>query len=331
MDLLIAPGTVTEDKADTAPEAGIPGFATDGDPSTQTPRTVFPAYIFNAILKEFRAVILAAGLKMDRNDTTQLLQALRIITIGSNTQDWADGRYVRSNGLANAQSGLTIHVAWPTDDTAKTTGWRPLLQVEENYIGALALYSDVAAEILRATTIESNLLQRIAKEEQNRAADKVALDGRIDGKQDSATAVSTYTQTSGTSGNLRLDTLAYSNEAGGVFAGGYNPAGERSSYLLAQRSELPIFTALSGPNGYEISPSGIIRQWGFLSASGVNFSFPITFPNQCFGVKATTTTQGAYNDSASAQVIDKSTGWADTKASNGPWSHYPVFWEAIGH
>ncbi|WP_086650879.1 hypothetical protein [Acetobacter cibinongensis] len=78
MDLIIAPGTVTEDKADTAPTTGVPGFATDGDPQNQTPRTVFPAYVFNALLKELRSVIESAGLKLDRNDTTQLLQAIKL-------------------------------------------------------------------------------------------------------------------------------------------------------------------------------------------------------------------------------------------------------------
>lgn len=61
------------------------------------------------------------------------------------TEDAADTRYVLSTGPKNAQSGIKIYIAWPTDETAKTTGYRPLLQVQADYIGPLALYSDIVS------------------------------------------------------------------------------------------------------------------------------------------------------------------------------------------
>lgn len=61
------------------------------------------------------------------------------------TENAADTRYVLSTGPTNAQSGIKIYIAWPTDETAKSTGYRPLLQVQADYIGALALYADILA------------------------------------------------------------------------------------------------------------------------------------------------------------------------------------------
>lgn len=51
--------------------------------------------------------------------------------------------------------------------------------------------------------------------------------------QTSINAVTTPTQTSGTDGNLKITTLAYSNVVNGVYAGGYSPSGEIKSYVLA--------------------------------------------------------------------------------------------------
>lgn len=53
--------------------------------------------------------------------------------------------YVRANGLLNSQTGITFYLGWPTSVTAETTGWRPLLQVNGDYIGPLALYGDISS------------------------------------------------------------------------------------------------------------------------------------------------------------------------------------------
>ena len=76
MDLLIAPYTVSKEQADKAPLAGTPGWATDGNPATNTPATQWPAYAFNAVQEELTSVILNSGLTLSRNDNGQLFKAL---------------------------------------------------------------------------------------------------------------------------------------------------------------------------------------------------------------------------------------------------------------
>ncbi|SSW66597.1 hypothetical protein AVE30378_02136 [Achromobacter veterisilvae] len=81
MDLLIAPHTVAKEQADTAPATGTPGWATDGNPGTNTPATQWPAYAFNAIQEELTSVIVGAQLSPSRNDNAQLIKAInKLIT-----------------------------------------------------------------------------------------------------------------------------------------------------------------------------------------------------------------------------------------------------------
>ncbi|WP_236675796.1 phage tail protein [Achromobacter xylosoxidans] len=78
MDLLIAPNTVTQERADTAPATGTPGWATDGNPATNTPATQWPAYAFNAIQAELMGVIQAPGdIDPDRHDNGQVAAAIK--------------------------------------------------------------------------------------------------------------------------------------------------------------------------------------------------------------------------------------------------------------
>lgn len=102
MDLLIAPGTVDASKADTAPETGTPGWATDGDPVKQIARTVFPAYAYNALLAEIYNVIVGAKLTPDRTDNTQLFKAISQIATGSEStyflKSGDTAAWVTSNG-----------------------------------------------------------------------------------------------------------------------------------------------------------------------------------------------------------------------------------------
>ncbi|WP_061490596.1 hypothetical protein [Acetobacter malorum] len=103
MDLLIATNTVSEEEADKAPATGTPGYATDGDPTTGSRRTIFPAYAWNAIQLELKKVIEAAGLTLNRNDNTQLYQAIQKVFSDP------DGNYVRAVGAGDLQGGHKIY------------------------------------------------------------------------------------------------------------------------------------------------------------------------------------------------------------------------------
>lgn len=77
MDRLIAANSVAVGSGDTAPLTGTPQEATDGNPGTGVPATIWPAYQFNAIQAELVAIIQAAGLTLDRATLTQIRQAVR--------------------------------------------------------------------------------------------------------------------------------------------------------------------------------------------------------------------------------------------------------------
>ncbi len=77
MDALIATNSVPLAQADTAPLTGTPQYATDGNPATNTPATIWPAYQFNAIQAELLGIIGAAGIAPDRTKTNQIVVALQ--------------------------------------------------------------------------------------------------------------------------------------------------------------------------------------------------------------------------------------------------------------
>jgi hypothetical protein len=96
MDRLIAANSVPFASADTAPATGTPQYATEGNPVTGTPATVFPAYAWNMLQDEIYNVIIAAGLTPNRNAWNQLLTAIQSMLQGSTTNVGVD------TGAANA-------------------------------------------------------------------------------------------------------------------------------------------------------------------------------------------------------------------------------------
>ena len=76
MDRLIAPNSVDADHADTAPVTGTPGFATDGNPATGVPATLWPSYQYNAIQEELIAIIDAGSLTPSKETNTQVRDAV---------------------------------------------------------------------------------------------------------------------------------------------------------------------------------------------------------------------------------------------------------------
>lgn len=79
MDLLIAANTVTQPNSDTAPATGTPGWATDGDPTTNTLATQAPAWHYNMMMAEMLAIVKAAGITPSNADWSQVLKAMQTI------------------------------------------------------------------------------------------------------------------------------------------------------------------------------------------------------------------------------------------------------------
>ena len=92
MDRLIAPNSVDAAHADTAPVTGTPAYATDGNPATGVPATLWPSYQYNAIQEELIAFLTAADVAPDRMDNAQILAACRALfaaVAGSATQTFS--------------------------------------------------------------------------------------------------------------------------------------------------------------------------------------------------------------------------------------------------
>lgn len=79
MDLLIAANTVTQPNSDIAPATGTPGWATDGDPTTNTLATQAPAWHYNMMMAEMLAIVKAAGITPSNTDWSQVLKAMQTI------------------------------------------------------------------------------------------------------------------------------------------------------------------------------------------------------------------------------------------------------------
>jgi hypothetical protein len=65
------------------PAPGSQGFFSNGDPLTGLPATVVDAWWLNMIQEEIRNVVVAAGITPNKQDNSQLLQALAAITGGN--------------------------------------------------------------------------------------------------------------------------------------------------------------------------------------------------------------------------------------------------------
>ena len=79
MDRLNASNSVAIGQADVAPSTGTRQYATDGNPVTSTPATIFPAYWANMIQDEIRKVITDAGITPDDTNWGQLSLAIQTL------------------------------------------------------------------------------------------------------------------------------------------------------------------------------------------------------------------------------------------------------------
>ncbi|GBR07507.1 hypothetical protein [Gluconobacter frateurii] len=66
------------------------------------------------------------------------------------------------------------------------------------------------------------------------------LQSQINGKQPTGNYVTTQPTTSGSSGDLKINAVNFSNSASAPYLSGYKPDGSLTSYVLAQLSDLPM-------------------------------------------------------------------------------------------
>ncbi len=150
MDLLIAPYTVAKEQADAAPATGTPGWATDGNPSTNKPATQWPAYAFNAMQEELVALIQGGGQTLNRNDNTLLFKAVKAL-IESNLERFAPLESPEFTGTPTAPTPVV------TDNSTKlsTTAFVKSVVAGVAAVPATTLVSGISR---RATTPEAQAL-----------------------------------------------------------------------------------------------------------------------------------------------------------------------------
>ena len=103
-------------------------------------------------------------------------------------------------------------------------------------------------------------------------------------------------------------------------------------------SPLKMNSAFSGSktaNGYMKLPNGWIVQWGRNTTSGdTTVSFPIAFPNECFGVQLQQNNTRQWNYGAETWVWNLTTTsfrMAVSGNQGGATSGRPLYWFAYGH
>lgn len=114
---------------------------------------------------------------------------------------------------------------------------------------------------------------------------------------------------------------------------GSNQVYVKNGELILQKEDGSKITLLGKvstiQNGYERLPSGRIKQWGqgFLTNEYARITFPIEFPNQCFGVNVTLMRSGKNyrNWHVVSGSINKKT--FDVECNSNASSFY---WEANG-
>jgi hypothetical protein len=126
MDLLIATNSVPLANADTAPVSGTPQYATDGNPETNVPPTLWPAYAFNGLLQELVVSLIGgAGITPSTTNNTQIAQAIKRLAGGNVTAITASTILTADNAglvLVSAAAG-NITITLPL---AASAGGAPL-------------------------------------------------------------------------------------------------------------------------------------------------------------------------------------------------------------
>lgn len=102
-----------------------------------------------------------------------------------------------------------------------------------------------------------------------------------------------------------------------------------------QIPDMSSFTASLTPNGWEVLPSGKIRQWGRVASygagSGVTVTFPIPFPSACTGVFQILIRDSSTTPDSSESVYTGEPTLTGVRLYRGGSNSFPAFWFAEGY
>lgn len=289
---------------------GKPGFR-NGNKALAIPATELNAEFFNALQEEAANVIEAAGLTLDPDDNTQLLQAMRIILSNADMiarftttgnivlnglavqagGDWPanltandfilvkDQATPANNGWYRAQAGAWTRVVYLDEDNEVSAGM--LTKVSEGATLADSIWMLITDNPIDVGT---TALTFSRKDAVTIADATTAVKGKVQ--------LGTSTDFNGTGDTDKAQTAA--SIIAGLLGAGGNSAND---YIT-----IPFKDKTTGVR------RNLIIQWGQSATvagdNSVTVTFPITFPNACLSVIATVRNSTSSNtDNPAAHVV----------------------------
>jgi hypothetical protein len=340
---------------------GDPGYFTKGNPGTGLPATVPGQDWFNAVQEELMAIIEGAGLTPDKADTDQVLEAINILSQAA--------RYAADTGSANAYVAaytpeITEHVvglplsfqAAHANTGASTFNPGPGAVAIKRQNGDALLEGDIPEDAIVTVIYDGTNYQLYSNNNASfyyaddtgaanayAVAYSPALTAHVVGLPLSFQAAHANTGASTLAVNS-LTAVAIKRQDGTALVAGDIPAdglmlvaydGTNYQLLNPARHNGAVLIAA---NGYEISPNGLIRQWGKYTGAltdnqQITITLPLEFPTGLLNASGTL---------INAEAKDSVNQWIQVKT----WSNSQItfvaeganasggegfFWEVVGY
>ncbi len=240
------PTAISVRPAPTPP--GSPGWFTDGDPAAGAQATILRAEFMNMLMGEVLSILSAAGVEPKKDDSSQLLAALRSAGVFQTAPKFDQSTKAATNAFVKAMGIEASGQNLVTGSTALTAAMAGSI-VYNTAAGAVITLPDpstlpVGAGYFVVANVSGTL----------------------------ACSTGLFAQTGQTTLALSISDTVWLNSDG-------------TNWNIVLKTNLFNAASLNG-NGYQKLPSGLIIQWGSVLSSGAaagnaTATFPIAFPNSC--------------------------------------------------